>query len=152
MATVTYTSRSTVAQDPQRRSQLFKGFSTQGRTFQDPKLYDIELVKQDLFNHFNIRKGEKLENPEFGTNIWQYLFDPLDDQTKNAIVEDVQTVINYDPRVTLDQLEIDEYEHGIQITLSVLYIGYGLGETFNLLFDQNEGLLTKGSTLFPSSI
>lgn len=135
-----------------QKNQVFSGFSTQGRTFQDPKLYDIELVKQDLFNHFNIRKGEKLENPEFGTNIWQYLFDPLDDQTKNAIVEDVQTVINYDPRVTLDQLEIDEYEHGIQITLSVLYIGYGLGETFNLLFDQNEGLLTKGSTLFPSSI
>lgn len=151
MATVTYTSKSTVAQDPQRRSQLFKGFSTQGRTFQDPKLYDIELVKQDLFNHFNIRKGEKLENPEFGTNIWQYLFDPLDDQTKNAIVQDVQTVINYDPRVTLDQLEIDEYEHGIQITLTVLYIGYGIGESFNLLFDQNEGLLSSGSNIFPAS-
>jgi phage baseplate assembly protein W len=151
MATVTYTSRSTVAQDTQRRSQLFKGFSTQSRTFEDSKLYDIELVKQDVFNHFNIRKGEKLENPEFGTNIWQYLFDPLDDQTKNAIVEDVQTVINYDPRVTLDQLEIDEYEHGIQITLTVLYIGYGIGESFNLLFDQNEGLLSSGSNIFPAS-
>lgn len=149
MAIVTYTSRSTVAQDPQRRSQLFKGFSTQGRTFQDPKLYDIELVKQDLFNHFNIKKGEKLENPAFGTNIWQYLFDPLDDQTKNAIVEDVQTVINYDPRVTLDQLEINEYEHGIQVSMTVLYIEYGVGESFNLLFDQSEGLLTSGSQIFP---
>lgn len=149
MATVTYTSKSTVNQDPQRRSQLFKGFSTQGRTFQDPKLYDIELVKQDLFNHFNIKKGEKLENPNFGTNIWQYLFDPLDDQTKNAIVEDVQTVINYDPRVTLDQLEINEYEHGIQVSMTVLYIEYGVGESFNLLFDQSEGLLTSGSQIFP---
>ena len=149
MATVTYTSKSTVAQDTQRRSQLFKGFSTQGRTFQDPKLYDIELVKQDLFNHFNIKKGEKLENPSFGTNIWQYLFDPLDDQTKNAIVEDVQTVINYDPRVTLDQLEINEYEHGIQVSMTVLYIEYGVGESFNLLFDQSEGLLTSGTQIFP---
>ena len=150
MATVTYTSKSTVDTTTQSRSQIFKGFSTQGREFQDPKLYDIELVKQDIFNHFNIRKGEKLENPEFGTNIWQYIFDPLDDQTRQAILDDAQNVIGYDPRVVLDQLELDEYEHGIQVTLSVLYVGYGIGERFNLLFDQNQGLMTQGSNVFPA--
>ena len=48
-----------------QKTQVFSGFSTQGREFKDPKLYDIELVKQDLLNHFNIRKGEKLENPDW---------------------------------------------------------------------------------------
>ena len=150
MATVTYTSKSTVDQDVQTQKQIFKGFSTQQGEFNDSKLYDIELVKQDIFNHFNIRKGEKLENPEFGTNIWQYIFDPLDDQTRQAILDDAQNVIAYDPRVVLDQLELDEYEHGIQVTLSVLYVGYGVGERFNLLFDQNEGLLSSGSSIFPA--
>ena len=150
MATVTYTSKSTVDQDVQTQKQIFKGFSTQQGEFNDSKLYDIELVKQDIFNHFNIRKGEKLENPEFGTNIWQYIFDPLDDQTRQAILDDAQNVIAYDPRVVLDQLELDEYEHGIQVTLSVLYVGYGVGERFNLLFDQNEGLLSSGSNIFPA--
>jgi phage baseplate assembly protein W len=150
MATVTYTSKSTVDQDVQTQKQIFKGFSTQQGEFNDSKLYDIELVKQDIFNHFNIRKGEKLENPEFGTNIWQYIFDPLDDQTRQAILDDAQNVVAYDPRVVLDQLELDEYEHGIQVTLSVLYVGYGVGERFNLLFDQNEGLLSSGSNIFPA--
>ena len=132
-------------------SQIFKGFSTQGREFKDPKLYDVELVKQDLLNHFNIRKGEKLENPDFGTNIWLYVFDPLDDETKNLVIEDVESVVNYDPRVTLDQIEVQESDHGLSVKMTVLYIGYALGETINLLFDQNRGLLQGPGQVFSSS-
>ena len=41
-----------------RNTRIFRGHSTVGRTFADSKVYDIELVKQDLLNHFNILKGE----------------------------------------------------------------------------------------------
>lgn len=132
------------------QSQIFKGFTTQNGEFSSTKSYDIALVKQDLLNHFNIRKGEKLENPEFGTNIWQYLFDPLDIDTKNAIISDVEAVGNYDPRVQIDQIEVQEYEHGVQVTMTLIYIGYGISEQVNLLFDQNQGLLTGASTLTPT--
>ena len=65
MAKVTYSNQQrTVQSNNQRRTQLFKGFSTVGRDFEDVALYDYELVRADLLNHFNIRKGEKLENPE----------------------------------------------------------------------------------------
>jgi phage baseplate assembly protein W len=132
------------------QSQIFKGFTTQNGEFSSTKIYDIALVKQDLLNHFNIRKGEKLENPEFGTNIWQYLFDPLDVDTKNAIISDVEAVGNYDPRVQIDQIEVQEYEHGVQVTMTLIYIGYGISEQVNLLFDQNQGLLSGASTLTPT--
>jgi phage baseplate assembly protein W len=147
MAIVTYKDSKQTTRS--QKNQVFSGFSTQGRTFQDPKLYDIELVKQDLLNHFNIRKGEKLENPEFGTNIWLYVFDPLDQDTKNSIIQEVEDVCAYDPRVDLDQIEVDEYEHGIQIRVSLLYIGYGIGETIDLLFDNQQGLLTGQQTFYP---
>ena len=74
-------------------TRIFRGHSSVGRDFADSKLYDIELVKQDLLNHFNILKGEKLENPDFGTNIWLYLMDPLDDETRNAVIEEVEAII-----------------------------------------------------------
>ena len=51
----------------------YKGFSSQ-ETKSNFKLYDIDLVKQDIINHFYIRKGEKLMNPDFGTVIWDLLF------------------------------------------------------------------------------
>ena len=49
------------------RSNVYRGVSTvnpETPTFQS---YDIELIKQDLINHFNIRKGEKIYRPQFGT-------------------------------------------------------------------------------------
>ena len=149
MALVTYKDKKTSGK--KLRSQVFSGFSTRGRDFKDPKVYDIELVKQDLLNHFNIRKGEKLENPDFGVDIWSHLFDPLDDETKNLIIADVENVVNYDPRVELDSLSVDEYEHGLQIRVGLIYVYYGIGETLDLLFDDNQGLLTSGSTFYSAN-
>ena len=132
-------------------TRIVRGHSTVGRTFADSKLYDKELVKQDLLNHFNIIKGEKLENPEFGTNIWLYLFDPLDDELKAAVIEDVEEIINYDPRVQLDKVEVNQYEHGLSVRVSVLYTGYGLGETMDMLFDQQQGLLTGATQVYSAA-
>lgn len=120
---------------------IYKGYNTVNNRTAKTRLEDVELIKRDLINHFNIRKGEKLENPDFGTNIWLYLFDPLDDDTKNAVISEVESVVNYDPRVTLDQIEVQEYEQGLQVKMTVLYIGYAIRETINLLFDGEQGLL-----------
>ena len=132
-------------------TRLFRGHSSVGRDFADSKLYDIQLVKQDILNHFNILKGEKLENPNFGTNIWLYLMDPLDDETRNAVIEDVEEIINYDPRIEMDSIEVNDYEQGLQVKVSILYTGYGLGESMDLLFDSQQGLMAGPSQIYPTS-
>lgn len=132
-------------------TRLFRGHSSVGRDFADSKLYDIELVKQDILNHFNILKGEKLENPNFGTNIWLYLMDPLDDETRNAVIEDVEEIVNYDPRIEMDSIEVNDYEQGLQVKVSILYTGYGLGESMDLLFDSQQGLMAGPSQIYPTS-
>ena len=59
----------------------YKGFNSK-ESSKNYKIYDIDLVKQDLINHFYIRKGEKLENPEFGTIIWDMLFEQFTEDVK----------------------------------------------------------------------
>ena len=132
-------------------TRIFRGHSSVGRDFADSKLYDIELVKQDLLNHFNILKGEKLENPDFGTNIWLYLMDPLDDETRNAVIEEVEAIINYDPRVEMDSIEVNDYEQGLQVKVSVIYTGYGIGESMDLLFDTQQGLLAGPTQIYSAA-
>lgn len=132
-------------------TRIFRGHSSVGRDFADSKLYDIELVKQDLLNHFNILKGEKLENPDFGTNIWLYLMDPLDDETRNAVIEEVEAIINYDPRVEMDSIEVNDYEQGLQVKVSVVYTGYGIGESMDLLFDTQQGLLAGPTQVYSAA-
>ena len=55
--------------DISNKTVTFKGFSSRADR-QNFKLYDFEVAKQDLINRLSIRKGERVENPEFGTIIY----------------------------------------------------------------------------------
>ena len=54
--------------------RTYRGFSTISADSESYTLYDLALIKQDILNHFHIRQGERLQNPEFGTIIWVFLF------------------------------------------------------------------------------
>jgi len=121
--------------------KTYKGFSTVSTNTENFALYDFELIKQDIINHFHIRQGERLMNPEFGTIIWDLLFEPLTDDVKYTITENVNEIINYDPRVVADQVIVTAYESGIQIRCVLKYTPYNLQQQLELRFDQTNGLL-----------
>src|SRR6056300_523514 len=107
-------------------SRTYRGTSTVNRENSGFALYDLPLIKQDLINHFHIRQGEKLENPTFGTIIWDILFEPLTESLKEAIIADVTRIVNYDPRVSVSSVLIDAYETGLQITCELTYLPYNI--------------------------
>lgn len=134
----------TITQDPYSEpnySKRYRGISTVNPEANSYNLYDFELIKQDIINHFHIRQGEKLMNPTFGTIIWDILFEPLTDDIKNAIIKNVTDIINYDPRVRVQKVNVDAYESGIQIEATLTYLPYSISETMRLTFDQNAGLI-----------
>jgi phage baseplate assembly protein W len=122
-------------------SKQYRGTSTVDPNSGSFKLYDINLIKQDIVNHFHIRQGEKLENPTFGTIIWDILFEPLTDSLRDAIIQNVTDIVNFDPRVTVDSVVVDTFESGIQIDCSLTYLPYNISETMRLRFDQSSGLI-----------
>ena len=146
MAKVIYSNpRRPLKSTNEKRTQLFKGFSTVGRDFEDIALYDYELVRADLLNHFNIRKGEKLENPEVGTIIWDSIFEPNTQATSDAIIADVRSIIEQDPRVELESVDVDYFEHGLQVSMSVLYRQLNVQEQLSLNFDETQSLSVTSS-------
>jgi len=122
-------------------SRAYRGISTVNPENSSTVLYDLALIKQDLLNHFHIRQGEKLSDPEFGTIIWDALFEPLTDDMRDAIKNNVTKIVNYDPRVSVDKITIDQYESGIQIEIDLTYLPYNIAETMKLQFDENAGFL-----------
>jgi len=118
----------------------YKGFSSieANKNF---KLYDIDLVKQDLINHFYIRKGEKLENPNFGTVIWDMLFEPFTPDVKEIIAKDVEAIINYDPRITVKEVQIDSTDQGMRIQAELIYKPFNITEKMTLNFDKNNSVI-----------
>jgi len=122
-------------------TKTYKGFSTVSADSRSFSLYDFSLIKQDLINHFHIRQGERLENPTFGTIIWDLLFEPMTEDVKQLIVKNVEDIINYDPRVMTDQVIVTAYESGIQIECRLIYLPYNIQEDMQLNFDQRNGLV-----------
>jgi phage baseplate assembly protein W len=118
----------------------YKGFSS-NETKNNFKLYDIELVKRDLMNHFYIRKGEKLENPNFGTIIWDMLFENFTSEVRRLITEDVEQIINYDPRVKVNTLTIDSTDQGIRIQADVVYLPFNINERMTFDFDKTNNIV-----------
>lgn len=126
---------------PAMTSKSYRGISTISNESSMFKLYDLALIKQDLINHFHIRYGEKLENPEFGTIIWDVLYDPLTDSLKEAIVKNVTEIVNYDPRVSVNRIIVDTFENGIQIECDLTYLSYSISETLQFKFDRDNGFI-----------
>ena len=127
---ITVKGKTDIAESPLPRT--YRGFSTISADSESYTLYD----------HFHIRQGEKLSDPEFGTIIWDMLFEPLTEDLKDLILQNVEDIINYDPRVRADEVVITSYESGLQIECTVTYLPYNVAETLQFRFDQANGLIT----------
>lgn len=122
-------------------AKTYKGFSSVSTAAESYALYDLYLIKQDIINHFNTRLGERLENPNFGTIIWDVIFEPLTDSIITTITKDVETVINYDPRVRAEHIIVTAYESGLQVECTLVYYPYNIQEAIQFRFDQENGLI-----------
>ena len=126
---------------PALTSKMYKGFSTINANAENYNLYDFYLIQQDILNHFSIRQGERLMNPEFGCVIWDFIYEPLTTDIQNLIVENVNRIINYDPRVQATQVMITSYQSGIQLECVLTYLPYNVSQAMQVRFDQANGML-----------
>ena len=105
-------------------------------------LTDFELAKQDLINYFNIRRGEKLMQPSFGTIIWSMLFEPLTEGTQQTITDDITKIASYDPRIAIGQVAVTQETNGFMVQLTLAYVPTNQVDTLILNFDRNSQTLT----------
>jgi len=119
--------------------QVFKGFSSRAE-LTNFKLYDFDLIKQDLINRLSVRKGERVENPEFGTIIYDVLFEPLTEAVKQAVADDIALNLNADPRISTKEIVVTESEKGISVQATIVYVPYNITEKLVLSFDENSAL------------
>lgn len=115
----------------------FKGYSTVDKTWGNFKLYDINLAKRDLLNEFYTRKGERLMSPQFGSIVWDLLFDPLTDEVLEAIREDCLRIVNKDPRLNLLNIEISDNEHTIIVSIILKYVPTATETELVAVFNRN---------------
>ncbi len=119
------------------KTVTFKGFSSRADK-KNFKLYDFEVAKQNLINRLSVRKGERVENPEFGTIIYDALFEPFTEDLKDAIIEDVTANLNADPRISTQEIRVSEADKGIAIQATITYVPLNITEKLRFNFDENS--------------
>lgn len=123
--------------------QVYKGYSSTGQFSSYVKLYDFDLIKQDILNHFNTRKGERVMNPSFGSIIWDLIFEPLTPQVRELLTTDITDICTFDPRVSPLEIKINEYEQGYLVEITLLLKNTDETSTLRVAFDQKIGLIVQ---------
>ena len=123
--------------DLSNKTVTFNGFSSRADK-SNFKLYDFEVAKQDLINRLSVRKGERVENPEFGTIIYDAIFEPFTEDLKDAIVEDITANLNADPRIATEEILVSEADKGIAIQATITYVPLNITEKLRFNFDENS--------------
>jgi phage baseplate assembly protein W len=113
----------------------FIGFNTQDQ-FKKFTLVDDALIKRDLLNALNIRQGQLVGRPGYGTALWDNLFENQTNETEAAITREIQRVAGGDPRLQISEIDIFPQENGILIQLLLTIVPSTDAERLSIFFDQ----------------
>lgn len=115
---------------------IYKGFSGKNYKGNDSSFqtYNIECIKQDLLNHIFTIQGERVHMPDFGTRIPTLVFEPNDAEIHDIIREDIMKVVNYDPRVSMQKIDIYTLggSNALVANVTVLYVEFGVTEELSI--------------------
>lgn len=87
-----------------------------------PTYNSLEAYKVNLYNFFMTGKRERFLNPEMGSSLLEYLFEPIPDQyTVKAIQDNIQFEIEkFFPRLEVLKIELEDFPeyNSVQVTIS----------------------------------
>ncbi len=77
--------------------------------FLDLNSDDASAIKADLMHLILTRKGQRLYNPDFGTDLLKFIFEPNDSLTLAGLKTEITTVVKkYLPKLQIDSLTVEE--------------------------------------------
>lgn len=107
---------------------LQENYNISSNLFQKPEIndfkidYDIDAVKNSLYNLFTTTPGEKILNPEYGLDFKQYLFVPATVDVAKYIRDEIYSqVARYEPRVKVINVNITILEDANEFDINIYY-------------------------------
>ena len=115
----------------------FIGFNTINQNKQ-LTVVDFELIKIDLLNAFNIRQGELVGRPGYGTILWDYMFENQTPELQTAVYNEVQRVCGGDPRIYVNSINMYPQQNGILLELDLQTVATTDAQRLSIFFDESQ--------------
>lgn len=83
-----------------------------------PPARNESAVKKALINLVRTPVGARPFNPDYGTRVYDYLFEPADTETELRLNEEIaQAIERFEPRARLVAIETSIQENGVEIKI-----------------------------------
>lgn len=101
------------------------------------RVRDIDVIISSWRNILITPKRSYIFDPNYGSNIHQYIFDPIDDTTVDRIKTEVYGSLQlYDDRAKIEDIEVILKGNGKGLQLNILVNYEGETKTLSLSFDD----------------
>ena len=112
------------------------GFPLNGNAVFVPTYNTRDQIKANMVNYLLTNRGERIFNPNFGTNLRTLLFENIEDTTiesLNNIIQD--SLARYFPNVIIEELQFDKDTDNNTITFTLTYqiYNFGIKDSINIV-------------------
>jgi hypothetical protein len=70
------------------------------------------------------------------------LFENFTEEVKTLVAQDIEDILNYDPRITVNSVIVDSTDQGLRIEAEVTYLPFNINERMSLNFDRTNNTVT----------
>lgn len=117
----------------------FPFFDSEKGLFLDMTKTNKRAIKSDLMHLLLTNKGERLYQPEFGTDLKKFLFEPNIVTVQKNIQQEIQSAIDkFIPNLKVDTLEverIEDSEHAVIVRLEYTVTNNAFSESDFLIIE-----------------
>lgn len=99
-------------------------------------LVDASLVIQDFVNSLNIRQGEKVGQPGYGTTLWSFVFEPNTADVQFQLETEIRRVANTDPRLIINTVRAYPQENGILLEVEMAVSPFNQANLLSVFFNS----------------
>lgn len=84
---------------------------------------DESSINQSLLTLLYTKSGERFFNPEYGTGLYKYIYEPFDETTANSIIQEIDSAIKFyeGNRIVVTDVNIELDYDSLVYNISVLY-------------------------------
>lgn len=88
----------------------------------DLNLTKAQMVKSQLMHVLFTPIGQRIRQPNFGTNLIQFLFNPNEHETFDDVMSTIkQTVKKWIPDCSIESIEMTETDNGLGLDAQIRY-------------------------------
>lgn len=102
------------------------------------KLFDMDAILASWSNILMTPRGSMDHDPEFGSDLYLYIFEPADSVTQESIKNEIyKAITTYDDRANIDEINVAFFKNKKGFNVSIVASYEVDNSEMNLTMDEN---------------